>query len=387
MHRVATIAAIVDQHAEDAAFLWQRRRREIDAPILDAADIGRLDQRLEANLEGLLAAGTAGWEAALARFTDYPEPSELFVLGTLALRWGDADLVTVAIDAAGPLGDVGTSSLSAAIARTPRESLRPFVADWLHTRDALRRSLGLSSLWHHRVDAGPWLRNLTKDSDLRVRRRAVKLAGAVKRRDLLAEVLTGLDGETPAERFTAAVAACLLGEIRTAQPVIDKIVTADSGLSGPAIEIGLLTRTTAAGKAWLQTHLDQPALRGVATASIGLLGNRMVMPWLIEKMREPDLVVASGAALRDLFEVDFGDTDLFAVDPAALGKDFVHLDETSLPVADKVEEWWDEGRGGHSHRPFKSMRRLRIGALRAALATSDAPLADWRATRRYPAWT
>jgi uncharacterized protein (TIGR02270 family) len=386
MHRVATIAAIVDQHAEDAAFLWLRRRREIDGPILDETDIGRIDQRLEANLEGLMAAGKAGWEAAQARFADYAEPGELFVIAALALRWGDADLIEVALNSAATLGEHGLSSLSAAIARTPRENLRPLVGKWLDTRDALQRCLGLSALWHHRVDPGPRLPDLANHSDARVRSRAVRLAGAIKRRDVLPSVLAGLDGETPKERLTAALAACLLGETRSAHPVIDKIVLTEPGLAAAAIEIRLLTSAPKAGKGWLQKHLEQPALRGVATASVGLFGDRAVMPWLIEKMREPELVVAAGAAFRDLFEVDFGDTDLFVVDPALLGKEFAHLDDTALPVADKVEAWWDGGRGGRDHRPFRSMRLLRLNALRAALATADTPLADWRVTRRFPAW-
>ncbi|PAQ10962.1 hypothetical protein [Mesorhizobium temperatum] len=386
MHRVATIAAIVHQHAEDAAFLWFRRRREIDGPILDETDIGRIDQRLEANLEGLMAAGKAGWEAAQARFTDYAEPSELFVLGVLALRWGDSGAIAAAIDGAAVLGDAGLSSLSAAIACTPRESLRPLVAKWLDTRDVVQCCLGLSALWHHRVDPGPRLPALANHSDARIRSRAVRLAGAIKRRDLLPSVLAALDGETPKERLTAALAACLLGETRSPQPLIDKIVASQPELAQAAIEIRLLTMPTKAGKGWLQKHLDQPALRSVATASVGLFGDRAVMPWLIEKMREPDLVAAAGAALRDLFEVDFGDTSLFVVDPALLGEDFAHLDDTSLPVADRVETWWDEGRGGRNHRPFRSMRLLRLNALRAALAAADTPLADWRVTRRFPAW-
>ncbi|MBZ9794836.1 hypothetical protein [Mesorhizobium sp. ES1-4] len=386
MHRVATIAAIVDQHAEDAAFLWLRRRREIDGPILDEIDIGRIDQRLEANLEGLMAAGKAGWEGALARFADYPEPGELFVLGALALRWGDAGLVAVAIDGAASLGEAGWSSLSAAIASTPRESLRPLVAKWLDARDELRCCLGLYALWHHRVDPGPRLPDLASHSDARIRSRAVRLAGAIKRRDLLPAVLAGLDGKTPEERLTAALAACLLGEKRPAHQVIDEIVSTEAGLAEAAIEIRLLTTATKSGKDWLGKHLEQPGLRSVATASVGLFGDRAVMPWLIEKMREPDLVAAAGAALRDLFEIDFGETDLFVVDPAALGKDFAHLDDNSLPVADRVNAWWNGGRGGHDHRPFRSMRLLRLNALRAALATADTPLADWRATRHLPAW-
>ncbi|RWP87433.1 MAG: hypothetical protein EOR11_14025 [Mesorhizobium sp.] len=198
-------------------------------------------------------------------------------------------------------------------------------------------------------------------------------------------MLAGLDGETPRERLTAALAACLLGETRSAQPVIDKIVWTEAGLAEAAIEIRLLTTAIKPGKAWLQKHLEQPLLRSVATASVGLFGDRAVMPWLIEKMREPELVVAAGAALRDLFEVDFADTDLFVVDPAVLGKEFAHLEDSSLPVADRVEAWWKE-RGGRDHRSFRSMRLLRLNALRAALAIPEMPLADWRVTRRFPAW-
>lgn len=386
MHRIATIAPIVDQHAEDAAFLWLRRRREIDGPIFGETDIGRIDQRLEANLEGLMAAGKAGWESAQAHFADYAELGELFVLGTVAMRWSDAKLVSSAIDAGASLGEAGISSLSAAIARTPRESLRPFVAQWLDTRDARLHCLGLSALWHHRVDPGPRLQDLVSHPDAAVRRRAVRLAGGLRRRDLLPAVLASLDGETAKERLAAAFAACLLGEARSAHPVIDKILATGTDQAEAAIEIRLLTTPPKAAKAWLQTRLGQPQLRVAATASLGLFGDSSVMPWLIEKMREPELVFAAGLAMRDLFEVDFNDTNLFMIDPADLGKAFESLNDSPLPVADRVASWWDEGRGGRGHRPFHSMRRLRLDALRAALAATDTPLANWRRTRRFPAW-
>lgn len=386
MHSIATIAAIVDQHAEDAAFLWLRRRREIDGPILDETDIGRIDQRLEANIEGLMAAGKAGWEAAQARFADYAEPGELFVIGVLALRWGDADLIEVAIDGGAQLGEHGLSSLSAAIARTPRENLRPLVAKWLDTRDARLRGLGLAALWHHRVDPGARLGDLLSNSDPDVRRRAFRLAGGLIRRDLLPAVLDGLDGGRPKERLTAAFAACLLGEVRSAHPVLDRIVLAEPEFAPAAIEMRLLTTPPKTGKGWLQDCLKQPALRATATAAIGLFGDRSVMPWLIAKMREPELVFAAGLALRDLFDVDFNDTDLFTIDPAVLGKEFESLSASPLPVADRVTAWWDEGRGGGTHETFHSMRRLRLDAMRAALAKPDAPLTDWRRTRRFPAW-
>lgn len=384
MQRIASIAPLVAQHAGEAAFLWLRRRREIDGPFLDEIDIGRIDQRLEANIEGLMAAGEAGWRAARSQFADYAEPGEIFVLGAVALLSSDADAVEAALAAGAGMGEAGTNGLSGAVARTPREQLKPFVAEWLDSRDPHRRCLGLAALQHHRVDPGARLADLMANADAEVRRRALRLSGAFRRRDVLQGVLKALDAETPRERLAAAFAACLLGEARLAHPVLDRIVLTQPEMAGQAIELRLLTTPGKAGKEWLQSRLEQPALRVAATASIGLFGDRAVMPWLIERMREPALAAAAGLALRDLFEVDFNDLSLFATDPALLGPDFAG--DEALPVADRVAAWWDQGRGGQGYGPFRSMRRLRLDAMRAALAEPEAPLADWRRTQRFPAW-
>lgn len=387
MQRIASIAPLVAQHAGDAAFLWLRRRREIDGPLLDEIDIGRIDQRLEANIEGLMAAGEAGWQATRSQFADFKEPGEIFALGVIALRSGERAAIDAALAAGAEMGDAGADGLSGAVARTPREQLKPYVAEWLDARDPRLRCLGLAALQHHRVDPGARLADMLANADPQVRQRALRLAGIFKRRDLLAPVLTALGAEQPAERLSAALAACLLGEARAAHPVLDRIVLTQPELAGPAIEQRLLTTPGKAGKEWLQSRLDQPALRRAATRAIGLFGDRAVMPWLIERMREPELAEAAGLALRDLFELDFNDLALFTVDPALLGPDFAG--EGPLPIADKVAAWWDEGRGGQGYEgygPFRSMRRLRLDAWRVALATPDARLEDWRRTRRYPAW-
>ncbi|TPM05436.1 hypothetical protein FJ960_13665 [Mesorhizobium sp. B2-3-11] len=384
MQRVASIAPLVAQHAGDAAFLWLRRRHEIDMPFLDETDIGRIDQRLEANIEGLMAAGESGWQAARAQFADFAEPGEIFVLGVVALRSGEREAVEIALAAVEEAGGSALACLSGSVARTPRDQLKPFVAEWLVGRDPLRRSLGLAALQHHRIDPGARVAELLANADPEVRRRALRLAGTFKRRDLLAPVIAALDADLARERLAAALAACLLGEARLAHPVLDRITLTQKDLAAPAMELRLLTTPGKAGKEWLQSRLDQPALSITATAAVGLFGDRAVMPWLIERMREPDLAEAAGLALRDLFEVDFNDLALFTSDPALLGPDFT-ADEP-LPIADKVAAWWDEGHGGRGHGTFRSMRRLRLDALRAALAEPDATLADWRRTRRYPAW-
>ena len=387
MRRVATIASIVEGHVEDAAFLWTRRRGEIDGPLLDETEIGRIDQRLEANLEGLDASGLAGWAVAKARLTDFADAGELFVVGAIAMRAGSREAVAEALSLAVPMGERGVSALSGAVARTPREDLRPFVADWLYSRDARQRSLALAALSHHRADPGDHLADLLRDPDAGVRIRALRFTGRLKRVQHAQQVADRLQGENANERLAAAEALCLLGEQRVAWPAIDRIAQTEPELCRGAIELRLLTTPAGEAKRWLGARLDQPLSRLAAVASVGLLGDRSVMPWLIEKMRDPETVSAAGEALRDLFGVDFDETDTFTTDPETLGPAFAASEEPSLPVADKVAAWWDGGRGGKAHRSFTSMRRLRLETLRRAFAEPDLLPANWRRTRRFPAWS
>jgi hypothetical protein len=157
-------------------------------------------------------------------------------------------------------------------------------------------------------------------------------------------------------------------------------------LAAAAIELRLLTTPPTAGKAWLQSRLEQPILRAASVAAIGLFADQGVMPWLIGRMREPDMAFSAGLALRDLFEVDFNDHALFTHDPGLLGPNYAEVKDNPLPIADKVAAWWAEGSGGKGYYVFHSMRRLRLDALRNSLDKPDLKLADWRHTRQFPAW-
>jgi uncharacterized protein (TIGR02270 family) len=383
VRQVATIAGIVEQHVGDAAFLWFRRGREIDGHAFGATDVGRLDQRLDANLAGLVEAGEAGWAAACAAFADWKGAGEVFVLGTLALRSGEAEAIDTAAAAAADSGAAGARGLSGALARTPRELLRGHVPRWLASPEASMRRLALCAYSHHRVDPGDRLATVLADPDAAVRARALRLAGELGRRDLVPAVAASLAGGTQDERLRAAVALCLLGEARLALAALDAAVDAPE-LAAEAIEIRLLARPGPEARHWLHALIDRPATRMPATAAVGLLGDRGLVPWLIRRMRDPALAYAAGQAFRDLFEVDFADTDLFTDDPERLGPEFAEVEDHPLPVADRVKAWFEAG--PREAEPFRSMRRRRLDAIRAAIAAPGSVLANWRRTRRFPAW-
>lgn len=84
---VPVLPHILRQHAEQAAFLWtvydRARLFPDENPELDELRIERLLERLEAHLDGLRIAGADGVKLAEARFAEFPEAGELFVIRML----------------------------------------------------------------------------------------------------------------------------------------------------------------------------------------------------------------------------------------------------------------------------------------------------------------
>lgn len=86
-----TLPNILRQHAEQAAFLWTQYDSALQEPVAEDPDaretqeiqIARLEERLEAHLDGLRIAGADGLKMAEDRLAEFREPGELFVVRML----------------------------------------------------------------------------------------------------------------------------------------------------------------------------------------------------------------------------------------------------------------------------------------------------------------
>src|SRR5690242_20160228 len=81
------IAEIVSQHAEEAAFLWLLRSNAIYQPHYALKDLAKLDDRVEAHLDGLRIAGEEGWELCKAEL-GYKQDGEVFAASVMAFESG-----------------------------------------------------------------------------------------------------------------------------------------------------------------------------------------------------------------------------------------------------------------------------------------------------------
>src|SRR5665811_2286954 len=97
---------ILEEHADEAMFLFEHRRRALVSLTVEGDFLAGLDERLVAHLDGLVVAGDAGWEIAEALLGS-AEPAGPFVGAAIALLGEESrgfDALEGALIAAEPPG-------------------------------------------------------------------------------------------------------------------------------------------------------------------------------------------------------------------------------------------------------------------------------------------
>ena len=78
---------ILEEHADEAAFLFRQRGRAFASRLYRAPRLGDLDERLRAHLDGLVVAGEEGWMAVAGGLTS-DDPALVFVAAMTGLAAG-----------------------------------------------------------------------------------------------------------------------------------------------------------------------------------------------------------------------------------------------------------------------------------------------------------
>lgn len=374
MQKIAAIPPMVRLHAGDAAFLFGQRRRAFREHRLGEVGLGRLDQRLDANIAGLLAAGQIGWDLAAEQAAEVVGAGEMFALAALALATGEN--VGQAIALAMP-STAGRKGLSGALAWSRPAELKPFLAGWQGAGDPGLRLLGMMALGHHGHDPGKPLVDGLADADPALRARAAKLAFEFGRLDMVAP-LRALQ-EDPAAGFWARMALLRFGE----RAEIANQDLADPDLAGLALDHMFCARPDLAREV-LSALLKRPDVSVLALSRAGVARDRSILPWLVQQMEDPALAEAAGFAVLDLVPLNLTDCGLFTETPDSLGPAFADLDPAPLPIAAKLADWL--AAGAEVGVPFVSLRRMMLDGLRRGAQNPAQPLARWRHRRNMAAW-
>ena len=346
-----TIPSIIEQHAEEAAFLWLLRDAAIYQPHYALEDLVELDERIEAHLDGLRLANNVGWEIVQAALS-WEEPGEVFTAAVLAVETLEPERVQ-AVLAVGLSQPELTRAIISALGWHSLDKVSYVINQLSEAADAEQRRLGMAALAIHRVDPGYRLDKAILDENINLRTRSLRAAGELGRQDLLPKLLQQCQAEDEATRFWAAWSATLLGDREQALEILKTVSLSSSAFNRRALSILLRSLDINQATEWLRVIAqDNKRLRHLITG-MGIVGDPYHIPWIITQMNHPEVARLAGETFTFITGVNLADQDLEGdelenkvIHPTEDPEDeSVELDQDEdlpWPNLTLIQAWWQE---------------------------------------------
>ncbi|NOQ63954.1 MAG: TIGR02270 family protein [Methyloprofundus sp.] len=346
------IPHIIDQHAEEAAFLWLLRNDAVNAPHYDLDDLAKLDQRVDAHLDGLRIAGDYAWQVCCDNL-EQEESGEVFAAAILALESPSTEYIKQVYKAVKQAPDT-IDGLISAFGWVATHNLQGKVKELLESTDPLYQQIGIAACVSHRVDPGKYLEQSIHNEDIALKARALQAVGELGRVDLKALLLEQLTDEEPQIRFWAGWSAVLLGDRGYGLKILRLNIEQNTPFCLSAMPVALAVLETDAVKQSLKILADQQETLRFAIIGAGLSGDPIYIPWLIQQMQIVELARVAGEALTHLCGVDIAYQDLEAdvpeddleAGPTEDAEDeSVEMDadeDLPFPHFASMQQWWQD---------------------------------------------
>lgn len=350
------IVSLVAQHADEAGALWLRRDEAVRAVDYSLRDLADVDDRLDANLQGLRCAGDVGLRACNALLAS-GQPGDLFAPTVLALENDD----TARLDALLAIAEAAPSmarALISAFGWVSPQYLTGVVAMMLASSSAFARRVALASCAVHRVSPGAALREACVDADLAVRERAFRTAGELGAVTLLPIIAAGL-GRQPegGDGFWAASSMVLLGDRGDGLDHLAEICLDPGARRARALQLALPALGLAGARSLLRRLAARVGDERLLVLATGWSGDPHYVPWLIAQLGRPQTVALAGEAIvmitgaklvleRLTTAPAMGELDAEPVGDSTALTEPMLAGEAYLPKADaeKVTAWWTRQR-------------------------------------------
>lgn len=351
------IPHIIDQHAEEAAFLWLLRHNAVYAPHYNLKDLAKLDNRVEAHIDGLRIAGDYGWEACCNNL-EFKGAGEVFAAGFLALEGNDVDRINKVYQVVEECPET-LCGLISAFGWVEPQHLQGKVSGLLVSKNPLWRQAGIAACAIHRVDPGKYLDQAIQDDDPQLKIRALRAAAELGRAGLKQVIIEQVNDKDSTVGFWAAWSAVCLGARGSALSSLQTRIIEGADYSAKAMSVAFRALGLHEVKEILKGLVqNEDKLRG-AVIGAGISGDPSYIPWLIKQMETPKLAKIAGESFSFITGVDIAYEDLdgelpkgFAAGPTENPEDEnVAMDaDEDLPCPDSllIDRWWKQQQQNYS---------------------------------------
>ncbi len=341
---------VVAMHAEDAAFLWFLRNSAAMAPNYKLKDLTDLDERVEANIDGLRVAGEIGWGFS-KQLLDQDEPGSIFLTAVLALEGEDSSKINLVYEKVESNPEF-SDELIAAFGWVESRFLQGKVLGLLVSSSPFWRQLGISACLTHRTNPNDYLKTAMDDNNLLLKARALRAVGELGLKEYASKLKETLRSNDEASCFWAAWSSLLIREFGSAIPALKSIAESESSFNKKALLIALKAMDTKSSYTWLKELATKPDRIRFVLEGTAAVGDPVFMPWIIKQMGEPKLARVAGESFSSITGVDIEYEDLDGEQPEDddlepndnPNDENVTIDQDkNLPYPDPklIQQWWD----------------------------------------------
>lgn len=347
------ISSMIEQHAEEACFLILLHDHAVRAPHYDLDDLSKLDERIDAHLDGLRIAGSTGLETLLTQLGPHTV-GEMFASVLLAFEAANAKGLSLLSEHLRSATETERGYLMA-LGWLDWERVSPWIERMLASPEPLFHRLGLAACGMHRQNPGPILLTELAHADPSVLARAARTAGELRRRDLLQTIRTHRLHENAATRFWANWATAQMGDEQALEP-LRQFAEQPGEFQYRALCVLLAWQEREPSVAWIRQLVQDPRDRRIGIQALGLLGDPVCVPWLIQQISDLPYARVAGEAFSLITGADLAllDLELQALPDFDAGPNDdpedpnVAMDpDENLPWPDPqaIERWWQANSG------------------------------------------
>ncbi len=349
------IKGIITEFVEEAAFLWQLRTRAVSAPHYSLDDLAKLDERLEAHIDGLRVAGEQGWEICENYLTS-KIPAEYFAPSVLALEGDMATRTQAVLDAIGKDEDKARAFISALGWITYKQA-EPHINNLLVSESPFHRYIGVAASAIHRHDPGHHLDKTLYEAFPLLMARGLRAYGELGRNIKLNtfRLRSNLSDDDDGIRFSTAWSAALTGNIEAVE-VLKRFVVPESSYKEKALNTALRRMEQATALSWQKQLAESLDTIRLAIIGAGIIGDPILVPWLIDQMKTPAQARVAGEAFTMITGADIEHEELRGKRPEGFNAgpsddpndDNVALDDDldlPWPNTELITQWWDRNKG------------------------------------------
>ena len=345
---------VVEQHAEDAAFLWLLRDDAVHAPNYNLKDLADLDERVEANIDGLRVAGDVGWEYC-EKGLEIEEPGEVFAAGVIALEGDDERRIRKVLETACSAPELWRA-LGSALGWLTFEQARTHAELFLRSDDAKVAQIGLTGFAVHRQDPGSFLVDAISSSDPHLRARALKAAGELGKTNIISLLMDALSDPDETCKYYAAWSAARLGQPNDGVITVLKDITlSDGDYCERAADMVMRVLDVTSAKAWYRDLLKNSDTARCAVIGAGAIGDPELIDELFLLMEKEEMARVVGEAFSMITGVDIEYEDLDGEEPEGFEGgpseeaeyEDVAVDQDEdlpWPSPEMIKKWWQEHR-------------------------------------------